>query len=140
MYGAIDHVDTVFVYIFATEFFARWWSAGRLQLRYLARPLVAIDAVRMTERERDYIVKISIVCIHLYIEKNAFSFPLPIIVDCGNITPDLEWIIAPLGFWCGYWILPPGELTPMVIGCLLGQFGIAQFTFASDTQIPTCSY
>ena len=46
LYGAIEHVDTVCVVIFATEFFARWWSAGRLQLRYLARPLVCIDAVR----------------------------------------------------------------------------------------------
>jgi voltage-gated potassium channel len=35
----------VFVYIFAIEFFLRWWSAGRFQLRYLSRPLVSIDAI-----------------------------------------------------------------------------------------------
>jgi voltage-gated potassium channel len=38
-------IDMVFVYIFAIEFFLRWWSAGRFQLRYLSRPLVSIDAI-----------------------------------------------------------------------------------------------
>ena len=33
------------VYIFAIEFFLRWWSAGQFRLRYLTRPLAAIDAV-----------------------------------------------------------------------------------------------
>lgn len=41
----INVVDTCFVYIFAIEFFLRWWSAGRFQLRYLAKPLVSIDAI-----------------------------------------------------------------------------------------------
>ncbi len=41
----IDAIDTVCVYIFAVEFFLRWWSAGRFQLRYLTKPLVSIDAV-----------------------------------------------------------------------------------------------
>ena len=41
----INIVDTICVYIFAVEFFLRWWSAGRLQWRYLAKPLVSIDAV-----------------------------------------------------------------------------------------------
>lgn len=45
MHQGIDMVDTFFVYIFAIEFFLRWWSAGRFQLRYLAKPLAAIDAV-----------------------------------------------------------------------------------------------
>ena len=42
---SIDAIDTVCVYIFAVEFFLRWWSAGRFQLRYLTKPLVSIDAV-----------------------------------------------------------------------------------------------
>ena len=41
----ISFVDTFCVYIFAVEFFLRWWSAGRFQLRYLAKPLVSIDAI-----------------------------------------------------------------------------------------------
>lgn len=45
MHQGIDMVDTFFVYIFAIEFFLRWWSAGRFQLRYLAKPLAAIDSV-----------------------------------------------------------------------------------------------
>ncbi|KAL7439966.1 hypothetical protein ACHAXM_012151 [Skeletonema potamos] len=45
VHQGINIVDTFFVYIFAIEFFLRWWSAGRFQLRYLAKPLVSIDAV-----------------------------------------------------------------------------------------------
>jgi voltage-gated potassium channel len=45
VHQGINVVDTFFVYIFAIEFFLRWWSAGRFQLRYLAKPLVSIDAV-----------------------------------------------------------------------------------------------
>lgn len=45
VHQGIDVVDTFFVYVFAIEFFLRWWSAGRFQLRYLAKPLVAIDSV-----------------------------------------------------------------------------------------------
>lgn len=41
----INIVDTLCVYIFAVEFFLRWWSAGQFQLRYLTKPLVSIDAV-----------------------------------------------------------------------------------------------
>lgn len=41
----INIVDTLCVYVFAVEFFLRWWSAGRFQLRYLAKPLVSIDAI-----------------------------------------------------------------------------------------------
>jgi len=51
VHRGIGVVDTVCVYVFAIEFFLRWWSAGRFQLRYLSKPLVSIDAVR--ERERD---------------------------------------------------------------------------------------
>lgn len=40
----IHIADTVCVYVFAVEFFLRWWSAGQFQLRYLTRPLAAIDA------------------------------------------------------------------------------------------------
>eukprot|EP00571_Detonula_confervacea_P004173 CAMPEP_0172315506 /NCGR_PEP_ID=MMETSP1058-20130122/25409_1 /TAXON_ID=83371 /ORGANISM="Detonula confervacea, Strain CCMP 353" /LENGTH=481 /DNA_ID=CAMNT_0013029591 /DNA_START=6 /DNA_END=1448 /DNA_ORIENTATION=+ len=45
MHQSINAIDTVCVYIFAVEFFLRWWSAGRFQLRYLAKPLAAIDAI-----------------------------------------------------------------------------------------------
>lgn len=38
-------VDTLCVYVFAVEFFLRWWSAGQFKLRYLTRPLAAIDAI-----------------------------------------------------------------------------------------------
>ena len=46
IHDGIDVVDTVCVYIFAVEFILRWWSAGRFQLRYLAKPLASVDAVR----------------------------------------------------------------------------------------------
>ena len=46
VHRGIGVVDTVCVYVFAIEFFLRWWSAGRFQLRYLSKPLVSIDAVR----------------------------------------------------------------------------------------------
>jgi voltage-gated potassium channel len=42
---AIQMIDTLCVYIFAVEFFLRWWAAGQFQLRYLTKPLAAIDAV-----------------------------------------------------------------------------------------------
>ena len=45
IHRGIVSIDMVFVYIFAIEFFLRWWSAGRFQLRYLSRPLVSIDAI-----------------------------------------------------------------------------------------------
>lgn len=45
IHQGIDVVDDFFVYIFAIEFFLRWWSAGRFQFRYLTNPLVSIDAV-----------------------------------------------------------------------------------------------
>ena len=45
VHQGINVVDTFFVYIFAIEFFLRWWSAGRFQFRYLTKPLVSIDAV-----------------------------------------------------------------------------------------------
>jgi len=45
IHQGINVVDTFFVYIFAIEFFLRWWSAGRFQFRYLTKPLVSIDAV-----------------------------------------------------------------------------------------------
>ena len=45
VHRSIDVIDTVCVYVFAIEFFLRWWSAGRFQLRYLSKPLVSIDAV-----------------------------------------------------------------------------------------------
>jgi voltage-gated potassium channel len=41
----IEVVDTLCVYVFAVEFFLRWWSAGQFKLRYLTRPLAAIDAI-----------------------------------------------------------------------------------------------
>ena len=41
VHRGINNVDDVFVFIFAVEFFLRWWSAGRFQFRYLAKPLVA---------------------------------------------------------------------------------------------------
>lgn len=41
----IHVIDTFCVYIFAVEFFLRWWSAGQFQLRYLTRPLAAVDAI-----------------------------------------------------------------------------------------------
>ena len=47
VHRGIDAVDTVCVYIFAVEFILRWWSAGRFQLRYLAKPLASIDAVSL---------------------------------------------------------------------------------------------
>ena len=47
VHRGIDAVDTVCVYLFAVEFFLRWWSAGRFQLRYLAKPLASIDAVSL---------------------------------------------------------------------------------------------
>lgn len=46
IHDGIDVVDTICVYIFAVEFILRWWSAGRFQLRYLAKPLASVDAVR----------------------------------------------------------------------------------------------
>ena len=46
IHDGIDLVDTICVYIFAVEFILRWWSAGRFQLRYLAKPLASVDAVR----------------------------------------------------------------------------------------------
>ena len=46
IHRGIGVIDTVCVYVFAVEFFLRWWSAGRFQLRYLSKPLVSIDAVR----------------------------------------------------------------------------------------------
>ena len=45
VHQGINVVDTLFVYIFAIEFFLRWWSAGRFQFRYLTKPLVSIDAI-----------------------------------------------------------------------------------------------
>lgn len=45
MHESLDMVDTICVYIFAVEFFLRWWSAGRFRLRYLKKPLVSIDAI-----------------------------------------------------------------------------------------------
>lgn len=45
MHQGIDAIDDICIYIFAVEFFLRWWSAGRFQLRYLAKPLASIDAV-----------------------------------------------------------------------------------------------
>lgn len=45
IHQGINVVDDFFVYIFAIEFFLRWWSAGRFQFRYLTKPLVSIDAV-----------------------------------------------------------------------------------------------
>jgi hypothetical protein len=42
----IGAINMVCVYVFVVEFFLRWWSAGRFQLRYLSKPLVLIDAVR----------------------------------------------------------------------------------------------
>jgi len=45
VHQSIDAIDGVCVYIFAVEFFLRWWSAGRFQLRYLTRPLASIDAI-----------------------------------------------------------------------------------------------
>ncbi|KAL9187659.1 hypothetical protein ACHAXT_006037 [Thalassiosira profunda] len=45
IHDGIDAIDAVCVYVFAVEFFLRWWSAGRFQLRYLARPLAALDAL-----------------------------------------------------------------------------------------------
>lgn len=45
VHQGINVVDDFFVYIFAIEFFLRWWSAGRFQFRYLTKPLVSIDAV-----------------------------------------------------------------------------------------------
>jgi len=45
VHQGINVVDDFFVYVFAIEFFLRWWSAGRFQFRYLAKPLVSIDAV-----------------------------------------------------------------------------------------------
>ena len=41
----INIVDTLCVYVFAVEFFLRWWAAGQFQIRYLAKPLVSIDAI-----------------------------------------------------------------------------------------------
>jgi len=45
IHRSIDAIDTVCVYIFAVEFFLRWWSSGLFRLRYLAKPLAAIDAI-----------------------------------------------------------------------------------------------
>ena len=45
VHQGIDTIDDICVYIFAVEFFLRWWSAGRFQLRYLTKPLASIDAV-----------------------------------------------------------------------------------------------
>merc|ERR1719223_1129489 len=45
IHHGIDAVDRFCVYVFAVEFFLRWWSAGRFKLRYLARPLAAIDSI-----------------------------------------------------------------------------------------------
>lgn len=45
VHRGIDAIDTVCVYVFAVEFFLRWWSAGRFKLRYLAKPLASIDAL-----------------------------------------------------------------------------------------------
>jgi len=45
VHRGINAIDDVFVYIFAVEFFLRWWSAGRFQFRYLAKPLASVDAV-----------------------------------------------------------------------------------------------
>ena len=41
----INFIEDACVYIFAVEFFLRWWSAGRFKLKYLAKPSAAIDAV-----------------------------------------------------------------------------------------------
>ena len=45
IHESIERVDTICVYVFVAEFILRWWSAGRFQLRYLAKPLASIDAV-----------------------------------------------------------------------------------------------
>jgi len=45
VHRSIDAIDDICVFIFAVEFFLRWWSAGRFQLKYLGKPLAAIDAI-----------------------------------------------------------------------------------------------
>ncbi|KAL7546472.1 hypothetical protein ACHAWF_009807 [Thalassiosira exigua] len=45
VHSSIVAVDTFCVYVFAVEFFLRWWSAGRFQWRYLTKPLAAVDAI-----------------------------------------------------------------------------------------------
>mmetsp|Transcript_7066 Transcript_7066/g.10345 ORF Transcript_7066/g.10345 Transcript_7066/m.10345 type:complete len:450 (+) Transcript_7066:29-1378(+) len=40
----IDEAEVLISYIFAIDFFLRWWAAGQFRFRYLLRPLVLIDA------------------------------------------------------------------------------------------------
>jgi hypothetical protein len=43
----IGVINMVSVYIFVVKFFHRWWSTRRFQLRYLSKPLILINMVRV---------------------------------------------------------------------------------------------
>ena len=84
VHRGIDAVDTVCVYIFAVEFILRWWSAGRFQLRYLAKPLASIDAVSF----------MFLPFLLINYASNIDTSNIIIVSDCCHSTTDIEWSFA----------------------------------------------
>ena len=128
VHRGINAIDDVCVYIFAVEFFLRWWSAGRFQLRYLAKPLASIDAV-------------SLVCV-LFVNDHAFSSPHSTlhkrsVPDCCNFAIGSEWTVATMGIFCNDRGVPSRE-HPCVVISIFCQFRFrpVEPAFVANIEVP----